>query len=93
MTGVVYPQIGSREKRIEGIQRGRVRTIAVLTLMSLVEWGVVCMSYYVDVPRWLIIVNVACVFFNVPLIWWLGGLWWEQRKREKEIERQYKNRR
>jgi len=91
MTGTVfYPYSESREKRIAGIQRNRLLVMGVLTVMTLIEWSVICMSYYTSVPLWLIVANVFCVLINPFLIWWLGGLWWEQRKRNKEIERQYK---
>jgi len=91
MTGTVfYPYSESREKRIAGIQRNRLLVIGVLTLMTLIEWSVICMSYYTSVPLWLIVANVFCVLINPFLIWWLCSLWLDVRKRENQIRKQYK---
>lgn len=80
----------SRESRVATLQKYRLIAIGVLTLMSLVEWCVVMLSYYMAVPVWLVVVNIVCVFFNVPLIWWLSSLWLDVRKRENQIRKQYK---
>lgn len=77
----------SRESRVATLQKYRLIAIGVLTLMSLVEWCVVMLSYYMTVPVWLVVVNIVCVFFNVPLIWWLSSLWLDVRKREKAIQK------
>lgn len=83
----------SSEMRISRIQSNRLRLAGVLTLMSLIEWAVTCMGYYVEIPLWLMIANIVCLMFNMPLIWWLMSLWWEQRKRDKEIRKQANYRR
>lgn len=88
----MYIGTESREMRISRIQSNRLRLIGVLTVMSLVEWAVVCMGYYIDIPVGLMIVNIVCVVFNMPLIWWLVSLWWSQYKREKEIRKQNERR-
>ncbi len=97
MTSRVQTFIGSstesREMRISRVQSYRLRLIGVLTLMSAVEWTVLCMGYYVEIPLWLMIASIVCIFFNMPLIWWLVSLWWEQRKREKMIRKQANERR
>lgn len=94
MTARVKTFIGtsteSREMRISRIQANRLRLIGVLTLMSVVEFAVIYMSYYTEIPLWLLVASVVCVMFNAPLIWWLLSLWWEQRKRENQIRKQYK---
>lgn len=85
-----------RVERMQACQSGRLRLMAILTGLSLVEWFIICMSYYVEIPFWLIILNVVCLLFNATLIWWLASLYFERRKREKEIRKQafdtYKNR-
>lgn len=93
MTARVKTFIGteSREMRISRVQSARLRLIGVLTFMSLIEFSTICMAYYVEVPLWLMIASIVCVVFNMPLIWWLSSLWWEQRKREKELRRQQFN--
>lgn len=85
-----------RVERMQACQEGRLRLMAILTSLSLVELFVICMSYYCVIPFWLIVLNVACLFLNFPLILWLGTLYFERRKREKERRKQafdtYKNR-
>ena len=81
------------EMRINRIQANRLRLICVLTFMEVIYLTVICMGYYTPIPLWLMVVNVVCVIFNMPLIWWLGSLWWDQRTRENEIREQVNRRR
>lgn len=93
MTARVKTFIGteSREMRISRIQSARLRLIGVLTFMSLIEFSTIGMAYYVEIPLWLMIASIICVVLNMPLIWWLCSLWWEQRQHEKELRRQQFN--
>lgn len=92
-----YNQIQlERYRRMADRQEGRLRLIVVLTLFSFFEWFIICMSYYCEIPFWLIIVSVICVLLNGILIYWLGTLYFEVKKREKERRKKafdtYKNR-
>ncbi|MCQ2311591.1 MAG: hypothetical protein MJZ64_07585 [Paludibacteraceae bacterium] len=85
-----------RYRRMADRQEGRLRLIVVLTLFSSFEWLLICMSYYCEIPVWLIFASTICVLLNGILIYWLATLYFEERKREKERRKQafdtYKNR-
>lgn len=68
-------------QRIQRIQEARLILIGVLSLSSVIYMSVICFSLYIDIPMWLITLNIVCLLFNVPLIWWLLSLYIEQRKR------------
>lgn len=85
-----------RVERMQACQEGRLRLMAILTGLSLLELFVIGMSYYVNIPFGLIILCLVCILFNAPLIFWLASLYVERRNRESEIKKQafdaYKNR-
>ena len=83
----------SREKRISRVQSMRLRLAGLLTVFSLIELAVLCMGYYTEVPYWLMVANIVCIFFNFPLIMWLMSVWNEQRKREDAIRKNQERRR
>ena len=96
MTTYSHPYIlteESRELRVARVQRIRMQLVVVLTLMSLIELAVLCMGYYTEVPFWLVVLCIVCVFLNLPLILWLGSMWLDSRKREERIKKQMINRR
>lgn len=96
MTTYYHPCIlteESRERRVARVQRMRMQLVVVLTLMSLIELAVLCMGYYTEVPFWLMMLCVVCVFLNLPLILWLCSMWLDSRKREERIKKQMINRR
>ena len=68
-------------QRIQRIQEARLILIGVLSFFSVIYMSVICFSLYIDIPMWLITLNIVCLFFNMPLIWWLLSLYIEQRKR------------
>ena len=88
MTNYCQPYVftESREKRVARVQRWRMQLTLVLTLMSLVELTVVCMGYYTEVPFWLMMLCIVCVFLNLPLILWLVSVWKDRRNREERIK-------
>lgn len=73
-----------RLRRTIQTQRGRIKIILTLSGMSAVEFATIIMSYYCTIPFWLIVVNIACIMFNFPLIYWLCHLYIERNKLEKE---------
>lgn len=77
----------SREKRLQTRQTNRVIAISVLTIFSLIEGAAVYMGSFTD-RTWLEVLSTVCIFFNIPLIVWLGRLWLRDFKRELQIERQ-----
>lgn len=79
----------SREKRVATRQANRVRTIAVLTILSLIEGAVMYMGI---METWLAAVAAVCIFINIPLIVWLGRLWLRDNRREEQIRKQYNKR-
>lgn len=85
-----------RYRRMADRQEGRLKLIITLTVFSSFECFIICMSYYCEIPIWLIIASAICVLLNGILIYWLGMLYFEERKREKERRKQafntYKNR-
>lgn len=97
MTGSIY--VGaptawqwskSREKRVATRQANRVRTIAVLTVLSLIEGVTVVMGSSYQIEDWLMVTSAVCVFINIPLIVWLGRLYIREWQRENQIRKQYK---
>lgn len=68
-------------QRIHRIQEARLILIGVLSFFSVIYMSVICFSLYIDIPMWLITLNIVCLLFNAPLIWWLLSLYIEQRKR------------
>lgn len=68
-------------QRIQRVQENRLIVIGVLSFFSVIYMSVICFSLYIEIPMWLITLNIVCLFFNVPLIWWLLALYIEQRKR------------
>lgn len=96
MTGSIYlgtptawTRSLSRERRLQTRQTNRVIAIAVLTVLSLIEGAAVFMNV-ID-REWLEVLGTVCIFFNIPLIVWLGRLWLRDFKRELQIERQNRN--
>lgn len=67
--------------RISKIQENRLIVAGILSVFSVIYFCVLCMALYISIPMWLIAINIACLFFNVPLIWWLLSLYVEQRKK------------
>ena len=97
MTGSIYVgaptawlRSKSREKRVATRQANRVRTIAVLTLLSLIEGATVVMGSHYQIEDWLMVTSAVCIFFNIPLIVWLGRLYIREWQRENQIRKQYK---
>lgn len=80
----------SREKRVATRQANRVMTIAVLTLLSLIEGATVVMGSHYQIEDWLMVTSAVCIFFNIPLIVWLGRLYIRDWQRENQIRKQYK---
>lgn len=66
--------------RISRIQENRLIAAGVLTVFSVIYMCVICMALYISIPMWLVTVNIVCLLFNVPLIWWLLSLYIAQRK-------------
>lgn len=73
-------------QRIQRVQEKRLVLSGVLSVFSVVYVCVLCMAYYVSIPMWLVVINIACLFFNMPLIWWLMSLYVEQRKRMNNVK-------
>lgn len=67
--------------RISEVQENRLIVAGVLSVFSVIYFCVLCMALYISIPMWLVVVNIACLFINVPLIWWLLSLYVEQRKK------------
>ena len=73
-------------QRIQRVQEKRLVLSGVLSVFSVIYVCVLCMAYYVSIPMWLVVINIACLFFNMPLIWWLMSLYVEQRKRMNNVK-------
>ena len=73
-------------QRIQRVQEKRLALSGVLSVFSVTYMSVLCMALYVSIPMWLVVINIACLFFNVPLIWWLMSLYIEQRKRMNNVK-------
>lgn len=67
--------------RISRIQEKRLITAGILSAFSALYLCVICMSLYISIPMWLVVINIACLMFNVPLILWLMELYVAQRKK------------
>lgn len=67
--------------RISEVQENRLIVAGILSVFSVIYFCVLCMALYISIPMWLVVVNIACLFINVPLIWWLLSLYVEQRKK------------
>lgn len=73
-------------QRIQRVQEKRLVLSGVLSVFSVIYMSVLCMALYVSIPMWLVVINIVCLFFNVPLIWWLMSLYVEQRKRMNNVK-------
>ena len=73
-------------QRIQRVQEKRLALSGVLSVFSVIYMSVLCMALYVSIPMWLIAINIVCLFFNMPLIWWLMSLYVEQRKRMNNVK-------
>lgn len=80
----------SREKRVATRQANRVKTIAVLIILSLIEGAAIKMGSFAE---WLSFTGAVCIFINVILISRLLRLWYIEYRREREIEKQANYRR
>lgn len=67
--------------RISEVQENRLIVSGILSVFSVIYFCVLCMALYISIPMWLVVVNIACLFINLPLIWWLLSLYVEQRKK------------
>lgn len=79
----------SREKRVATRQANRVRTIAVLTVLSLMEGATMYMGI---IETWLAAVAAVCICINIPLIGRLVYLWYIEERREEQIRKQLNRR-
>ena len=75
-----------KNQQIQRVQEDRLIVIGVLSVFSVIYMSVLCMALYVSIPMWLIAINIVCLFFNVPLIWWLMSLYVERRKRMNNVK-------
>lgn len=75
-----------KNQQIQRVQEKRLILSGILSVFSVIYVCVLCMAYYVSIPMWLVVINIACLFFNVPLIWWLMSLYIEQRKRMNNVK-------
>jgi hypothetical protein len=75
-----------KNQQIQRVQEKRLIVSGILSVFSVIYVCVLCMAYYVSIPMWLVVINIACLFFNVPLIWWLMSLYIEQRKRMNNVK-------
>lgn len=75
-----------KNQQIQRVQEKRLIVSGILSVFSVIYVCVLCMGYYVSIPMWLVVINIACLFFNVPLIWWLMSLYIEQRKRMNNVK-------
>ena len=73
-------------QRIQRVQEKRLALSGVLSVFSVIYMSVLCMALYVSIPMWLVVINIVCLFFNMPLIWWLMSLYVEQRKRMNNVK-------
>lgn len=97
MTGSIYfgtptawSRSLSREKRLQTRQTNRVIAISVLTIFSLIEGATVVMGSHYQIEDWIMVSSAVCIFFNIPLIVWLGRLYIREWQRENQIRKQYK---
>lgn len=63
------------------VQENRLIVSGILSVSSVIYMCVISMALYISIPMWLVVVNIACLFINVPLIWRLLSLYVAQRKR------------
>ena len=63
------------------VQENRLIVSGILSVFSVIYMCVISMALYISIPMWLVVVNIACLFINMPLIWWLLSLYVEQRKK------------
>lgn len=75
-----------KNQQIQRVQEKRLIVSGILSVFSVIYVCVLCMAYYVSIPMWLVVINIACLFFNIPLIWWLMSLYIEQRKRMNNVK-------
>lgn len=73
-------------QRIQRVQEKRLALSGVLSVFSVIYMSVLCMALYISIPMWLVVINIVCLFFNMPLIWWLMSLYVEQRKRMNNVK-------
>ena len=97
MTGSIYlgtptawSRSLSREKRLQTRQTNRVIAISALTILSLIEGATVVMGSHYQIEDWIMVTSAVCIFFNIPLIVWLGRLYFRDLQRENQIRKQYK---
>ena len=75
-----------KNQQIQRVQEKRLIVSGILSVFSVIYVCVLCMAYYVSIPMWLVVINIACLFFNIPLTWWLMSLYIEQRKRMNNVK-------
>lgn len=75
-----------KNQQIQRVQEKRLIVSGILSVFSVIYVCVLCMAIYVSIPMWLVVINIACLFFNVPLIWWIMSLYIEQRKRMNNVK-------
>lgn len=75
----------SREKRVATRQANRLRTVAVLTVLSLIEGAAMYMGI---IETWMAAVAAVCICINIPLIGRLVYLWCIEERREEQIRKQ-----
>lgn len=80
---MVTNDIVTRMYKIQRIQEKRLIVMAILSVITVVEFSVIILSYYVTVPMWLIVINIVCILCNVPFICLVLELYVHQRKRDK----------
>lgn len=67
--------------RISRIQEKRLIIAGILSVFSVIYMCVNCMALYIHIPMWLVVINFTCLFFNLPIIYWILSLYVEQRKK------------
>lgn len=70
-------------QRIQRIQEARLIVVGVLSFFSAIYMTVICFSSYIDIPMWILALNVIFLMLNAPLIWWLLALYIETKKNNK----------
>ena len=58
--------------------------------LSLIEGATVVMGSHYQIEDWIMVTSTVCIFFNIPLIVWLGRLYIREWQRENQIRKQYK---
>lgn len=48
------------------------------------------MGSHYQIEDWIMATSAVCIFFNIPLIVWLGRLYIREWQRETQIRKQYK---